>query len=75
MSTPTPTGQRTFNWEKIVRCVVRNCKWRVNRNLQGCSLWYAVAELCGMGSTSAIELCEHFGIDPHEKIPINETPE
>ena len=60
---------RTFNWENIVCSVVKNCKWRVNRDLQGCVLWHAVAELCGCGSTSAIELCEHFGVDPHEKVP------
>jgi hypothetical protein len=30
--------------------------------------WYITAELFGLGSTSAIQLCRDFGFDPDEKI-------
>jgi hypothetical protein len=58
-----------FNWENIVRCVVRNAKRQNTPHTSKSPYWFIVSELCGVGSTSAHELCERFGIDPAEKLP------
>lgn len=58
-----------FKWKNIVRCAVRNLPRHNSPLTAGRSYWFAVAELCGVGSTSAIELCEMFGIDPDQKMP------
>lgn len=59
-----------FKWKSIVRCAVRNAaRLGLNSNKVSQSpYWHLVAELCGVGSSSAIELCEMFGVDPHAKI-------
>jgi len=52
-------------------CVVRNCQHiddSIPRDEPGpmCGpTWAKVAHICGMGSTSAIELCKSFDVDPH----------
>jgi ribosomal protein S13 len=28
--------------------------------------WAVVRDLCGVGSTSAVQICEEIGIDPHK---------
>lgn len=64
-----------FKWKNIVRCAVRNLPRHNSPLTAGRSYWFAVAELCGVGSTSAIELCEMFGIDPDQKMPMQLTSE
>ncbi len=64
--------------DRIVGSVLRNLDVAVHRNLHsgddppiltGC-LWGKVAHFCGLGSTSARELCREFGLDPdHETMP------
>lgn len=36
------------------------------------ALWVKVAELCGLGCTSAHRLCRDFGLDPHTGKPIKQ---
>jgi hypothetical protein len=56
---------------RLVRSVVRAAQWVDDtqpRSKPGplCGpTWAKVAHLCGLGSTSAIELCKALGVDPH----------
>jgi len=61
-----------FDFEKIVGCVVRNLQ-RVDDTPQEprdepgpvCGpTWAKVAWVCGVGSTTARELCRRFDVDP-----------
>jgi hypothetical protein len=58
-----------FNFENILRCVVRNASRHVTARWSKHATWGIVADICGVGSTSAIELCKRFDIDPHKKLP------
>jgi hypothetical protein len=58
-----------FNWENIVRSAVRNAGMFNNLHTGGSPYRFIVAELCGVGSTSAMELCERFGVNPHAILP------
>lgn len=60
---------REFKWEAIVRSAVRTAAMFSDEHLSGRPVWFAVAERCGVGSTSAIELCRRFDIDPHRTVP------
>lgn len=40
---------------------------RVNGDYGGVPLWSVVGNLMGLGSTSATQLCQEFGVDPHQK--------
>lgn len=31
-------------------------------------VWSFVSDVCGVGSNSAMEICEEIGLDPHEKV-------
>lgn len=64
-----------FKWKNIVRSAVRNARLFNNPHVSQSPYWFAVAELCGVGSSSAIELCEMFGMDPHAKMPGVSTEE
>jgi hypothetical protein len=52
-----------FNVKGILHCVVRNA---VNKRThkRTSKAWAAVADVCGLGSTSATKLCRAVGIDP-----------
>lgn len=52
-------------YRRIIWSVVRNARW-FRRDYGGVVLWSVIADLCGLGSTSAIELCEEFSVDPHQ---------
>ena len=53
-------------FRRIVWSLVRNAKWVVQDH-GGVPLWSNVSWLTGLGCSSAIELCEEFGVDPHER--------
>lgn len=57
-----------FSFENIVRCVVRTAHRFNDEHMSGNPVWFAVAERCGVGSTSAIALCRRFGVDPEQII-------
>ncbi len=61
---------REFNYQNIVGSVVRNIPSRCAENpyFIGHSVWFAVAEICGLGSNAACDLCIENGVDPHAKI-------
>jgi hypothetical protein len=64
--------QQIERLRKVVGCVVRNCEQLDERPrdepgpLAG-PTWEKVAYVCGLGSTSATELCREFGVDPHSE--------
>lgn len=58
-----------FNWQNIVHVVVRNAKRFNNERTSKSPYWFIIAEMCGLGSTSARELCMRCGVDPDEKLP------
>lgn len=67
-----------FNWETMVRCSLRNLlrgQCFSTTHTSGSPFWFAVAELFGLGSTSAHELCRLYGIDPNQKMPESELDE
>jgi len=57
--------------EARLKCVVRNCQHiddTTDRDDPGpmCGpTWAKVAHICGLGSSSAIELCQAYEVDPH----------
>lgn len=55
-----------FNWQNIVGSTVRNLPTMLaeSPHFRGHRVWFAVAEICGLGSTSACELCKAIGVDP-----------
>ncbi len=62
-----------FNYENIVRCVVRNVMRLDESEYNGQARWYAVGDICGVSCPStAIELCRHYGIDPYDVIGADE---
>lgn len=63
----------TFHFENMARCALRNIQRPFCvRQFSGKPLWFAAAELLGLGRTSATELCVLFGMDPDLKLPIDE---
>lgn len=54
-----------YSLEKLVERAVRqarpHCSGKQPR-------WCAVKDVFGWGSTTSVELCLHFGLDPHEEI-------
>lgn len=59
-----------FNWENIVRSAVFNIgRQRKVPHGDKTPYWHWVAELCGLGGASAIELCKRCGMDPHTALP------
>jgi hypothetical protein len=56
-------GIEKYSAEQLVERAVRNP--RTYRE-GGCYVWKAVAEIFKLGSTSAAELCEKYGVDPDE---------
>jgi hypothetical protein len=59
---------RKFDYENIVRCVVRNCGERHPSHMTGDPYWYCVAELCGISRQAAIDLCELLDVNPHQRL-------
>jgi ribosomal protein S13 len=49
---------------KLVEYAVKNAKCHHRTS----SRWVAVRDLFGVGSTTATELCYHFGVNPHEQV-------
>ncbi len=55
-----------YSDKDLIRRALRNARL----NAPGEHLrWAAVAEIFGMGSTYAIELCRDYDLDPHEMLP------
>lgn len=50
----------------MVERAVRNA--RPHRTTEA-ARWVAVRDVFGFGSTTSIELCLRFGLDPHERVP------
>ena len=55
---------RLADIDRVLRAVVRVRRSKLNREYRIMARWAIVAELLGIGSTSAIETCLRHGVDP-----------
>ena len=53
----------TITQERLLKNALRQFKRRSNGEI----IWGVVADICGVGSTHAIEICEEIGVDPWAK--------
>jgi hypothetical protein len=56
---------KDFPLESLVMRAIKNARARHTGEHER---WVAVSDTFGLGSTYAIELCQLYGMDPHEKI-------
>lgn len=54
-----------YSFEKMVERAVRNAKPRIAGDSPR---WVAVMDTFATGSTTAYEICRHYGLDPNEKV-------
>lgn len=57
--------QQLARYRKLLWAVVRNARSYYPKGTKH-ARWIAVKDTCGCGSTSAMELCREFGVDPDE---------
>ena len=66
----TATQSAIDNKDRLIESALRSLRLPHNhqRRWRGVVFWGLVAEVFGVGSTSACELCTKYGLDPHEKL-------
>lgn len=63
MTQKTPTFDKVPKTLMLLNLIIKT--WKHWRNEP---LWSIFADVCGVGSNSAIEICNELGLDPHVKI-------
>ena len=59
-----------FKLDDLIRRAVRNAR---PRGIGGSEVrWSAVGDAFAVGSTVAVALCRHYGVDPHEQLACRE---
>lgn len=61
----------TISQKKLLLNALR----RIKRRKNGEPVWAEVAELCQVGATHAIEICQEIGINPYAFAVVMSTPE
>lgn len=51
---------KTITTERLLK----NVLWQFKRRSNGDPIWSVVADICRVGSTHAIEICEEIGVKP-----------
>ena len=64
--------QRAYKLEAMIGCVVAS-SWRATGRMS-LPLWSVVRDLLCVGSTTAGEICEQHGFDPHQNISRRRPP-